>query len=208
MELFWRKGYGSTSVADILQMASVNSGSLYHYFPGKQELLLAVLDCYRESIDPMLLAPAWKGVDDPIEKIFALLARYRQSIVQTDCTYGCPIGALALEIHEPDPPVREALAANFSAWTAAIRQCLVAAGRALPAQLDRTELAELILTVMEGGVMQARTYRDVTHFDRSVRQLRHYIDQLRRQAVAATPKRARRSRSTDATTAKRVAKPR
>ena len=49
------------------------------------------------GIDEMLLAPAWKGVGDPIEKVFALLARYRQSVVRTDCVYGCPIGSLALE---------------------------------------------------------------------------------------------------------------
>ncbi len=107
MQLFWEKGYGSTSVADVLHAAGVNSGSLYHFFPGKQDLLLAVLDAYRGGIDEMLLAPAWKGVDDPIERVFALLARYRLGIVQTDCIYACPIGSLALEIHEPDPPVRE-----------------------------------------------------------------------------------------------------
>jgi AcrR family transcriptional regulator len=28
MDLFWRKGYGSTSIADILETAKVNSGSL------------------------------------------------------------------------------------------------------------------------------------------------------------------------------------
>src|SRR5689334_5110829 len=92
MQLFWQKGYGSTSVADVLQRAGVNSGSLYHFFAGKQELLLAVLALYREGLEPMLLAPAWDGVDDPIERVFALLARYRQGIVETDCTYGCPIG--------------------------------------------------------------------------------------------------------------------
>ena len=80
----------------------------------------------------MLLAPAWKGVDDPIERVFALLARYRLGIVQTDCTYGCPIGSLALEIHEPDPPVRKALAANFNAWTDADRS-LPRRGRAAAA---------------------------------------------------------------------------
>src|SRR2546423_10461597 len=115
MQLFWEKGYGSTSVADVLQAANVNSGSLYHFFPGKQHLLLAVLEAYRGGIDAMLLAPAWRDVSDPIEKIFALLSRYRDSIVQTDCAYGCPIGSLALEIHEPDPPLRDALARNFSA---------------------------------------------------------------------------------------------
>src|SRR5690348_13424233 len=120
MQLFWEKGYGSTSVADVLHAAGVNSGSLYRFFPVKQDLLLAVLDAYRVGIDQMLLAPAWKGVDDPIDRVFALLVRYRVGIVQTDCVYACPIGSIALEIHEPDPPVRRALAANFKAWTDAV----------------------------------------------------------------------------------------
>ena len=85
MQLFWEKGYGSTSVADVLHAAGVNSGSLYHFFPGKQDLLLAVLEAYRGGIGEMLLAPAWKGVSDPIKRIFALLASYRKSIVQTEC---------------------------------------------------------------------------------------------------------------------------
>src|ERR1700729_753227 len=80
MQLFWEKGYNSTSIADVLQAAKVNSGSLYHFFPGKSDLLAAVLDLYHEGIGPMLLEPAWAGVSDPIEKIFALLARYRQSL--------------------------------------------------------------------------------------------------------------------------------
>jgi len=146
MQLFWAKGYGSSSVADVLQASGVNSGSLYHFFPGKQDLLLAVLERYRDGIGEMLLAPAWQGVDDPIERVFALLARYREGIVMTDCTYGCPIGSLALEIHEPDPPVRAALAANFDAWTAAIEECLVAAGARLPGTVDRRELAEFVLS--------------------------------------------------------------
>jgi AcrR family transcriptional regulator len=183
MQLFWEKGYGATSVADVLKSAGVNSGSLYHFFPGKQDLLLAVLEMYRAGIEPMLLAPAWQGIADPIERIFALLARYRKSIVDTDCTYGCPIGSLALEIHEPDPPVRAALAANFDAWVDAIEGCLVAAGGRLPPKTDRRALAEFALTAMEGGVMQARTQRDVAHFDRAVAQLRAYFDCLEREAA-------------------------
>ena len=75
MRLFWEKGYGSTSIADILKAAGANSGSLYHFFPGKQDLLVAVLEAYRGGIYPMLLEPAWQGVTDPLERIFALLAR-------------------------------------------------------------------------------------------------------------------------------------
>lgn len=37
MQLFQEKGYGSTSIADILKKAGANSGSLYHFFPAKQD---------------------------------------------------------------------------------------------------------------------------------------------------------------------------
>jgi TetR/AcrR family transcriptional repressor of nem operon len=189
MHLFWEKGYGSTSMADILGRAGVNSGSLYHFFPGKQELLLAVLDAYHDGIHELLLAPAWNGVSDPVERVFALLAAYRQAIVQTECTYGCPIGSLALEIHEPDPPVRERLAANFTAWTDAVERCLIEAGDRVPRDADRRALAEFVLTTMEGGVMLARSYRDVAYFDRAVTQLRRMFDDW---SHAGSPRRRRR----------------
>lgn len=184
LRLFWEKGYGSTSIADILRAAEANSGSLYHFFPTKQDLLLAVLERYRAGLGPMLLEPAWAGVTDPIERIFALLARYRMLLVETDCFYGCPIGYLALELHEPDPPVRELLAANFAGWSAAVRGCVEAAGDRLPADVDAGELAEFVLTTMEGGVMLARTHRSTSSYDAAVARLRDYFDRLQAAARA------------------------
>lgn len=182
MELFWEKGYGSTSVSDILSRSQVHSGSLYHFFPGKQDVLVGVLEMYRDGIWDMLLNPVWKGVDDPIERIFALLAGYRTHLVMTECTYGCPIGSLALEIHEPDPKVRALLAANFTNWSAAIQGCLDAAGDRLGADTDAQALAEYVLSVMEGAVMQARTYRDLGYFDRNIAMLRQHFALLERAA--------------------------
>jgi TetR/AcrR family transcriptional regulator, transcriptional repressor for nem operon len=190
MQLFWEKGYNSTSIADVLHTAKVNSGSLYYFFPGKSDLLAAVLDLYQEGIRTMLLEPAWAGVSDPVERIFALLARYRKSLVDTDCFYGCPIGSLALELHEPDPAVRERLAKNFSAWIAAVEECLLQARARLPTDLNRRELAQFVLTTMEGGVMQARTFRDIEYFDAAVRQLRQYFKRLERADEAPRKRRA------------------
>jgi len=190
MQLFWEKGYNSTSIADVLHTANVNSGSLYYFFPGKSDLLAAVLDLYQEGIRPMLLEPAWAGVSDPVERIFALLARYRKSLVDTDCFYGCPIGSLALELHEPDPAVRERLAKNFTAWIAAVEECLLQAKARLATDLNRRELAQFVLTTMEGGVMQARTFRDIEYFDAAVRQLRQYFKRLE-PACDETPRKKR-----------------
>lgn len=182
MQLFWEKGYASTSVADILRSAGANSGSLYHFFPGKQDVLLAVLEAYLGGIDEMLLRPLWEGVDDPIERVFALLGGYRGHLTATECQYGCPIGYLALELHEPDPAVRALIAANFTQWVERVEGCLLAAAGRLPRDVDRRALAHFVLTTMEGAVMQARTYRSLESFDASIAQLRRYFDALEAEA--------------------------
>jgi TetR/AcrR family transcriptional regulator, transcriptional repressor for nem operon len=182
MRLFSERGYGTTSIVDILAAAEVNSGSLYYFFAAKQDLLLAVLDAYRDGIEPMLLQPAWQDVSDPIERVFALLAAYRRSLATTECLFGCPIGSIALELHEPDLPVRERLAVNFDGWVAAVERCYVAAGSRLPKRLDRHALAVFTLTTMEGAVMLARTARELASFDAAVAMLRDYVEQLEREA--------------------------
>lgn len=184
MKLFSDKGFNTTSVADILREAGANSGSLYHFFPTKQDVLLAVLEMYRDGIYPMLLAPAWEGVDDPIERVFALLAAYRGLLAGSDCLYGCPIGSIALELHEPDPPVRELLSVNFDGWARHVKGCLDQARDRLPPGTDTKRLAVFVLTTMEGGVMQSRTHRTLEAFDASVGALRDYFDLLAAKACA------------------------
>ncbi len=186
LRLFAEKGYGSTSVAEILAAADVNSGSLYYVFPGKQDVLLAVLEAYCEGLEPMLLRPAWESVSDPIERVFALLAKYRALLASTDCTYGCPIGSLALELHEPDPAVRELLAKNFQGWVDAIERCFNEAGDRLPRDVDRRQLAMLALATMEGGVMVSRTERTMDAFDDAVAAFRSYVDHLQGGVVATS----------------------
>jgi len=176
--LFWEKGYANTSMSDLLKHAAVNSGSFYHFFNSKEDLLIAMLDRYLAMLHPMLLQPAWEGVDDPIERIFALLARYRGIIVQTECTYGCPIGRLALEISPEQREVHRLLAQNFDGWAAAVRDCLDAAADRLPPDVDRERLSKFVLTVMEGGVMLSRSHRKVDPFDDAVAELRAYFDRL------------------------------
>ena len=183
-DLFWRKGYHVASVAEILEKAGANSGSLYHFFQTKQDLLIGVLEWYMENLEPAVIAPARQRSQDPLEVVFFVLDGYRQLLLATDLTYGCPIGNLALEFKEPDPPVRELLARNFAQWCDAIESCLRQAADRLPSDLDLGDLAQFVLTAMEGGVMQARTHRSIKPFDASVRQLKRYLDGLQVEASA------------------------
>ncbi len=178
MQLFAQQGFSTTSVAEIQKAADVRSGSFYFAYPSKNELLVAVLEAYRDGIVPMLLEPAWAGVDDPIERVFALLAVYRHMLVESECRYGCPIGSIALELRDPDESVRQLLSMNFLGWVDHVERCFHQAGGRLPAAVNLRYLAVFVLTTMEGGVMQARTHRTLEAFDASVAMLRDYIDRL------------------------------
>lgn len=181
-DVFWRKGYHASSVAEILELADANSGSLYHFFPTKLDLLLAVLEWYADNLGTAIVEPARQRADDPVEVVFAVLDGYRQALLATELTFGCPIGNLALEFKEPDPPVRELLALNFTQWCGAVEEALEEAADRFPGDVDLKELSQFVLTTMEGAVMQARTHRSIEPFDASVRQLRRYVRALEEQA--------------------------
>jgi AcrR family transcriptional regulator len=53
LKLFLERGYGATSIRDIAAKAGINSATLYHYFPRKQDILLNIVstnwnDIFRE----------------------------------------------------------------------------------------------------------------------------------------------------------------
>jgi len=182
--LFWLQGYTATGIAQILERAQANAGSLYHFFKTKEELLLAVLEFYIRSLDPVVVQPVFGQTTDPIERVFGILGFYRGNLLATGCSYGCPIGRLALEIPEEQFKVHKRLADNFDGWTAAVEKCLNDAADRLPAGTNAKTLSKFVLTVMEGGVMQARAHRAIEPFDASVEHLREYFRLLEEQRGA------------------------
>jgi TetR/AcrR family transcriptional repressor of nem operon len=173
--LFWERGYAATSVHDILHRAKARSGSFYHFFRAKEDLLQAVLDIYVDALHPVIIEPAVTAGTDGISRVFAVLDGYRRSLVESDCTYGCPIGRLALEIDPTSDASMTLIAKNFVGWTKAVEDLLRQERHRFPSHTDFQELAQFVLTVMEGGVMQARAHRSIEPFDAAVRQLRRYF---------------------------------
>jgi TetR/AcrR family transcriptional regulator, transcriptional repressor for nem operon len=176
--LFWLQGYTATGISDILQRSDAKPGSFYHFFKTKEELLLAVLEVYLQTLRPIVVEPVAVRLRDPIDRVFGILEFYRGNLLATGCTYGCPIGRLALEIPEEQFRVHKRLADNFDGWTTAVQAFLEDARERLPAKTNLPTLAKFVLTVMEGGVMQSRAQREIAPFDASVEHLRTYFQML------------------------------
>jgi AcrR family transcriptional regulator len=179
-ELFWEHGYAGTGISQILKRADAGSGSLYYFFPTKEDLLGAVLERYKELLWPEVVQPVFDRVSDPIERIFGILDGYRRLLQNTDYLRGCPIGNLALELSASHPGARQLIAENFTGWLKVIEQCLADAAGRLPETVNQEQLALFVLTTMEGAVMLARTYRTISSYDAAVTALRDYFDRLLR----------------------------
>jgi AcrR family transcriptional regulator len=207
--LFWKHGYAATGIAQILKEADARSGSLYYFFPTKEDLLVAVLEWYRENLWPAVVQPVFERVTDPIERIFGILDGYRHGLLATNYQHGCPIGNLALELAASHPAARQLIAVNFTGWRTTIQQCLVAAADRLPDSVDQNQLALFVLTTMEGAVMLARAYQNIDPYDAAVTQLRDYFDRLLRDGTDwSMPRLAIPARSNPKSEAKRKSRPR
>jgi TetR/AcrR family transcriptional regulator, transcriptional repressor for nem operon len=192
--LFWERGFAGTSMADLLAHADVNSGSFYHFFESKEALLREVLTGYLHALRPMVVDPAFTQTDEPLERIFAILAGYRERILQTECRYGCPLGRLALEIDPENRPAHKLIAENFQGWITAVRECIDQVKHRLPKGTDPDALATYVLAVMEGGVMISRSYGTVEPFDRAVKQLRQHFTLLLK-SPQKTPTKTKKAKS-------------
>lgn len=178
MRLFYEQGYNATGVATILRESGVNSGSLYHFFESKEALLKEVLETYVQMLVPMVMQPAEEAATDPIDRVFALLEWYRTGLEASDCQFACPLGQLALEIGREPKGMRALIDLNFRNWAAHVQGWLDQAADRFPPGTDTGALSRFILTVMEGGQMQAKASGSIAAFDESVIQLRTYMDLL------------------------------
>jgi AcrR family transcriptional regulator len=184
MELFVLHGYGPTGLAQIARRAEAHPGSLYHFFPTKEDLLAATLEKRKELLWPEVLEPIWSRIDDPLERVFGLLEGYRRMLELTEFRHGCPIGNLVLELAESHPHARGLLAENFDNWLDFVQRCFAEARERLPEETDPRALAVFVLTTMEGAVMLARTYRSFEAYDAAIVSLRDYVERLVRQATS------------------------
>src|SRR5258708_34322099 len=75
LELFWRKGYEATSMADLVDHLGIARASIYGTFGGKHDLYLKALDRYLESRDPAIIE-ALSQPGPALPSIRALIRRY------------------------------------------------------------------------------------------------------------------------------------
>ena len=78
--LFRKHGFDRTTVRDIARETGIQSGSLFHHFASKEDILFAVMmEVIRFNTERLRQAVA--GIEDPVEQLRRLIRAELQSIV-------------------------------------------------------------------------------------------------------------------------------
>lgn len=158
MRAFWSRGYGATSMQDLVERTGINRGSLYATYRDKHELFLAALRLYAQTIHHKRLAEV-ESKYGPREAIRQSFLAFTRQVSEKRGNRGCFLTNTALELAAHDPGAGKIVAQaqkRTEEWFAHMIKKGQAKGE-IPAHLEPEETAGALLASLIGLSVLARS---------------------------------------------------
>ncbi len=163
LDIIHTRGFNGTGIESILKQANVPKGSFYNFFSSKEEFGLSVIDLFISDMGG-LMQPLMEDVSLPplvrIRKsLEALISRFEDN----NCSKGCLIGNLSLEMSDQHEAFRQRLEDALQRWIDSLAVILEEALEegAVPVDVEPAVLAENIVASFEGALLRAKVKKSV-----------------------------------------------
>ncbi|HCA07469.1 TetR/AcrR family transcriptional regulator [Chryseobacterium sp.] len=161
-DLFYRQGFNSTGINQIIAEAGIAIGSLYNHFSSKNDLLQAYL--IKQEVE-------WfKGfeehsskISDPGEKILSLID-YRKKLQQSSKFAGCHFIKIVAEVGDSSPAVSDFARQHKEKQKEMIRT-MVTEQTENKKDINTDMLTEQIFLLIEGAVVTSTINKNTDSFD-------------------------------------------
>ena len=177
----YRNGFQAASITQILSETGLSKGALYHHFPDKKTLGLAVVE---EMIRPWFIAKVFEPLAhtrQPLATIQALLeAKAAESDPQM-VALGCPLNNLMQEMSPVDETFRLHLNGLFQDWLGVVGEALTRGKESgeVRKNVDAADTAFFVVSALEGCVGMSKNTQSVAAFRGCLAQLNRYLDTLK-----------------------------
>lgn len=160
------KGIAGTGIAQLLEHSGISRRSVYLNFPGGKSELVAEATRTAGQASSALMRTLTAG-SDLATVIAAFPAMWREVLVSSDFSAGCPIVAAALGRSE-SPEAADVAGETFTEWENILTDRLEA--EAVAPETART-LATTIVAAVEGAVVISLATRSTAPLERAGKQL-------------------------------------
>jgi TetR/AcrR family transcriptional repressor of nem operon len=175
-----RKGFKGASLSDILACTELTKGALYHHFPNKIALGLALLDAIEERISQRWIVPLHES-SDPLACLQEITRDAVETMSEEEVGLGCPLQNLAQEMSSLDEAFRIKVAALYDTWRDGIAQALAKGqknGRVNP-RIDPSGAALFYIACLSGCRGLAKNARSPEVLQSGLKSLNQYLETLR-----------------------------
>lgn len=179
-----QKGFGATSIEEIIVEAEITKSGFFYHFPDKNQLARAMLQRYLERDDEILddvFTRARELSDDPLHAFLVGLKLFAELL--SDLPQGHP-GCLAATVcyHERlfDREVVDLNVKGMVAWRARFLEMLTEISERYPPRekVDLSALADMVTSVIEGAIIVSRVMKDPGVLPAQLLLFRSYIKLL------------------------------
>ena len=158
----YRQGFGATTIADILEAAGVGKGNFYHYFEGKEDFGLAIIDMLGHEVGGIDLDEIFSPMKPPLRRLSDYLeilskARMRDQSADPLCTLASELGATQ--------PYADRLKTAFGALIDRFEALVSEFALEVHASIDTHRMARLLISQIHGLSVQFKVDRDAAAFD-------------------------------------------
>jgi TetR/AcrR family transcriptional regulator, transcriptional repressor for nem operon len=163
-QLIMRRGYSGFSYADIAEAIEIRKASIHHHFPAKTDLVIAVLNDWREGFDADMAALDASGAN-ALAQLRAYMGHWERCIADDTAPF-CVAGMLGAELPALPEEVAQEVKAFFDNLTVWMEQVLASGVKDGLVKLDssvQTEAATLV-SLVYGAMLAARAYGGVKLF--------------------------------------------
>lgn len=177
--IFNEKGYAGTSMNDLTDATGLTKGSIYGNFENKDEVALAVFD-YNFGRVTAYLRERIMAQDNAVDRLLVYPRVYKDFLKIPFLKAGCPLLNTSVEADDTHPALREKAAQALTFWRKALEN-QVKRGierKEIRKDTDPTEVAVILMSLIEGAVMQAKVHGRSTELRIAMRYLEKFITGL------------------------------
>jgi TetR/AcrR family transcriptional repressor of nem operon len=161
VDVFWSKGFESTSVQALCQATGLNAGSLYAAFGDKRGLFIEALQRYMRLVSQQAIDRLNRNASGlaAIEDYFAALVG---AMIDGKRKWGCLVTNSVVEFAARDPEIAEAFKMHLARLEAAFAGAIERAKYTgeLPAGLSSSDAAAFLTCTVQGLNVLAKTRPD------------------------------------------------
>jgi len=180
--IFNQRGYDGAALSDLMRATGLEKGGIYRHFDSKQQLAGEAFDyAWKLAIDTRFEGTL--GIPNTVDRLKLFVRNFRDRRAGL-VPGGCPLLNTAIDSDDGNPQLRKKVRQALDYWLNRL-QSIAEEGKQrgeIHSAIDSAELAMLIVSSLEGGLMVSRLQRRDDALDSACRHLEKYLETTTRES--------------------------